>query len=353
MKKTALNAYHKELGAKCVDFHGWELPIQYNSIIKEHEAVRNNCGIFDCSHMGQVFVEGPQAHEFINYVISNKFENMTDGKGVYSPLLYENGTFVDDLIVYALNPQKVLIIVNASNVEKDFEWLKKHQSNFDINISNQSDNYSLLAIQGKNASSYIHNVFPDIFENLESFCVKETTFNGSSCFIAKTGYTGEPGIEVIIQNDAATSLMKSFIDNGVSPCGLGARDSLRLEKGYSLYGNEIDDSTNALEAGLAWTVKFDKENFIGKDALEKIKISGNKRKLIGFKVLDRAIARHGDKFIDDSGKEIGIITSGIFSPSLKQPIGLGYIESSYSEDTVKIQLSKKVATAEFCKRSFL
>jgi aminomethyltransferase len=353
MKRTALYEVHKKLGAKLVDFHGWELPIQYNSILKEHIAVRESTGIFDCSHMGQIFVKGKDAHKFTDFLITNSFQNKEDGEGVYSPLLYENGTFVDDLICYALHPDKVLMIVNASNVDKDFEWMQKHSAEFDVELENASEEFSLLAIQGKTAASIIDQLFPDCYSNLKTFSVAEKTYAGAKCFIAKTGYTGEAGVEVIIKNEAAPALLEKCVELGVAPCGLGARDSLRLEKGYSLYGNEIDDTTNALEAGLKWTVKFDKGDFIGKEALLKIQEEKPKRKLIGFKAKGRFIARHGDIVVDKNENPIGVVTSGIFSPSLKEPIGLAYINRDYAEDSIILKMNKKTGEAEITKRSFV
>jgi aminomethyltransferase len=353
MNKTALNDVHKKLGAKLVDFHGWELPIQYKSILKEHAAVRESTGIFDCSHMGQIFIKGKDAHRFTDFLITNKFQNKKDGEGVYSPLLYENGTFVDDLICYALHPDKVLLIVNASNVDKDFAWIQKHSQDFEVSLENASEEFSLLAIQGKTAAAVIETLFPDTYENMTSFSICEKEYEGQKCFIAKTGYTGETGVEVIIKNEGAPSLMEKAVEYGAIPCGLGARDSLRLEKGYSLYGNEIDDTTNALEAGLKWTVKFDKGNFIGKEALLKIQEEKPKRKIIGFKAKGRFIARQGDVVLDLNEKPIGIVTSGIFSPTLKEAVGLAYVDSNYSEATVLLKMNKKMGEADITKRMFV
>ena len=353
MKKTALNEVHQKLGAKLVDFHGWELPIQYNSILKEHSAVRDGVGVFDCSHMGQIFIKGPDAHKFTDYLVCNKFSNMIEGEGVYSPLLYENGTFVDDLICYALHPDKVLLIVNASNVEKDYNWILKNKEGYEVSVENASDEFSLLAIQGKTAAVLLEKIFPKIYEAQAKFSIVESNTFGDKCFIAKTGYTGEEGVEVIIKNKHAAKLLEQCVEFGATPCGLGARDSLRLEKGYSLYGNEIDETRNVLEAGLKWTVDFDKENFIGKKALLKIQEDRPTRKLIGFKAKGRFIARHGDIIMDHNQKEIGVVTSGIYSPTLKEPIGLAYIDRTYTEKTIVLKMSKKVGEADITKRTFV
>jgi len=353
MKKTALNEVHKKLGAKLVDFHGWELPIQYNSILKEHSAVRERVGVFDCSHMGQLFIKGPDAHEFTDYLICNKFQNMKDGAGVYSPLLNEKATFIDDLICYALHPDKVLLIVNASNVEKDYNWILDQQEGFDVNVENASDEFSLLAIQGKTAPDVLEKLFPDVYDSQEKFSILETNVLGHKCFVAKTGYTGEEGVEVILKNEYAPELLEKCVELGVTPCGLGSRDSLRLEKGYSLYGNEIDENCNALEAGLKWTVKFDKDKFIGKEALLTIQKNRPTRKLVGYKALGRFIARHGDIVMDHNENEIGVVTSGIFSPTLKEPIGLAYIDIDYERETIVLKMNKKSGEAKITKRSFV
>lgn len=355
MQKTALYNLHTELKAKIVDFHGWALPIQYQSILKEHLAVRENSGIFDCSHMGQFFLEGADTHSYIDSMISNQFLNIDIEKGVYSPLLYENGTFVDDLIAYKLSDTEALIIVNASNIEKDFAWFQQHlkNSSLNVNLRNESEQYSLLAVQGKQVANVIDQVFPDLFQSLNSFQIRQLEFQDEICYIAKTGYTGESGIEIIVKNQQAESIMRSFLDAGVQPCGLGARDSLRLEKGYSLYGNDIDDSSNALEAGLSWTVDFDKENFIGKQALLDLKQNGLKRKFIGFKMIGRNISRSGDQILNSENQVIGKVTSGVFSPLLKQGIGLAYIDRDYKEPKIQIQMNKKIGEAEVTKRCFV
>ena len=353
--KTALYDNHVKHGGRIVDFAGWDLPVQYESMIKEHMAVREAAGVFDCSHMGQFFVSGPDAYGFVNYMISNNLDKVGEGRGLYSGLLYENGTFVDDIIVYVRSKTDIFIVVNAANIDKDLAWFSEHLSisGFDAKIENRSEEYSLLAVQGPKASEHLEKFFPGVYEGLSTFGHAEIGFEGGSGFMCRTGYTGEAGVELIVENAVAPALFDSLVESGVVPCGLGARDSLRLEKGFSLYGHEITDRTNAIEAGLAWVCDLSKENFIGKDALLKIKEDGAQRKLVGFKALTRPIPRDGDVFVDDEGNELGIICSGSMSPVLNCGIGLGYLPKSFEGSTVKVQTKRKLMEVELCKRTFV
>ncbi len=353
--KTALYESHLARGGRIVDFAGWDLPVQYESMIKEHMAVRQEAGIFDCSHMGQFFVSGKDAYDFVNFMISNNLDKVGAGRGLYSGLLYENGTFVDDIIVYVRSKTDIFIVVNASNIEKDYAWFTQNLklSNFEAKIENRSSEYSLLAVQGPKAPTYLDKFFPGHYGKLETFGHAEISYAGGSGFMCRTGYTGEAGVELIVENKIAPKLFNDLIDAGVTPCGLGARDSLRLEKGFSLYGHEINDKTNALEAGLGWVCDLSKKNFIGKTALEKIKAVGTTRKLVGFKATTRPIPREGDIFVDDNGAQIGIICSGSMSPILDCGIGLGYLPKSYTGSTVKVQTKRKLMEVELCSRTFV
>lgn len=353
--KTALYDNHVKHGGRIVDFAGWDLPVQYESMIKEHMAVREDAGIFDCSHMGQFFVSGPDAYDFVNFMISNNLDKVGEGRGLYSGLLYENGTFVDDIIVYVRSRTDIFIVVNAANIDKDYAWFseKLAVSDFDAKLDNRSDEFSLLAVQGPKAPEYLEKFFPGTYEGLSTFGHADIEFDGGKGFMCRTGYTGEAGVELIVENSIAPALFDALIDSGVTPCGLGARDSLRLEKGFSLYGHEITNETNAIEAGLGWVCDLSKESFIGKEALEKIKAEGTARKLVGFKSTTRPIPRDGDVFVDDNGNEIGIVCSGSMSPMLNCGIGLGYLPKSFEGTVAKVQTKRKLMEVELCKRTFV
>lgn len=354
LQKTALLDTHIKHGGRIVDFGGWALPVQFSSMIKEHKAVRNEAGLFDCSHMGQFFISGPDAYAYVQHMISNDLDKIEAGRGLYSGLLYENGTFVDDIIVYLQDKENIFIVVNAANIDKDFAWFESHKGDYNVTLENKSDEYSLLALQGPTAPEFVEKFFPGIYTDMPTFGHAAIEFNGASGFVCRSGYTGEAGVEIIIKNEAAPALFDAIVEAGVLPCGLGSRDTLRLEKGFSLYGHEITDETNALEAGLAWVCGLKtKSDFIGKAALDKIKAEGKERKLIGFTVTERPIARDGEEFIDADGKVIGKITSATHSPILKQGIGLGYLPVGYDQDTVQIKTARKVITATLCKRIFV
>jgi aminomethyltransferase len=354
-QKTALYEYHKELKARLVDFAGWDMPIQYNSILKEHESVRENCGLFDCSHMGQFFVSGADAQTFIGQLITNSLDRIKVGKAIYSPMLYDNGTFVDDLIVYWLADQSFMLVVNASNIDKDFAWMQGviDKFKFEVELKDRSSELSLLAIQGPTSPDLINAHLNGVFDELGSFEFKEIDFDGVDAWCCRTGYTGEKGVEVILPNEKAIALMKTFVDAGAAPCGLGARDTLRLEKGYSLYGNEIDDAHDPFTAGLKWTVDMSKSDFVGKGPLEAILKDGGPQKLVGYKVDGRALARHGAKVLNSEDQEIGVVTSGAFSPTLKQGIGLAYIHSDHQEDYIFLEVRNKKIEAKIHSRSFV
>ena len=331
LKKTPFYNIHVNLGARLVDFAGFSMPVQYESIIKEHEAVRNKAGVFDVSHMGEFLLEGKDVISFLQYVMINDLKLLEPTKGQYSCMCYENGTVVDDLVYYEEEPERFRMIVNASNVEKDFQWLNEHIGSKDVKITNLSLERCRLAFQGPKSDEYLQPLVDVDLSSINRFYFAHTTLNGAPIFIARTGYTGERGFEISFDNKYAEKIWNDLTKTGASPAGLGARDSLRLEATYSLYGHEISDSITPIEAGLFWLVK-PKEgiDYIGKETLLKQKSEGTDRIIVGLNLLDRGIIReHYKIFI--KGKEIGYVTSGGYSPTLKKTIGLGLVEKQYSE----------------------
>ena len=331
LKKTPFYNIHVNLGARMVDFAGFSMPVQYESIIKEHEAVRNKAGVFDVSHMGEFLLEGKDVISFLQYVMINDLKLLEPTKGQYSCMCYENGTVVDDLVYYEEEPERFRMIVNASNVEKDFQWLNEHIGGRDVKITNLSLERCRLAFQGPKSDEYLQPLVDVDLSSINRFYFAHTTLNGAPIFIARTGYTGERGFEISFDNKYAEKIWNDLTKTGASPAGLGARDSLRLEATYSLYGHEISDSITPIEAGLFWLVK-PKEgiDYIGKETLLKQKSEGTDRIIVGLNLLDRGIIREHYK-IFKNGNEIGFVTSGGYSPTLKKTIGLGLVEKQYSE----------------------
>jgi len=352
LKKTALYDAHLAHGGRMVDFGGWSLPVQYLSVIREHEAVRGACGVFDTSHMGQLFVRGKGSVPFLQKLLSNNVDRIGAGRSIYSGLLTEAGTFVDDLIANRVSDEEFLLVVNASNIDKDEAWIRKHAAGFEVTVENASETLSMLAIQGKTAPALLEKLFPGEYGKLGSFSFSRAAWKGAPAFFCRTGYTGEAGVEVILPNEAAPALFEAVLAAGAVPCGLGSRDSLRLEKGYSLYGHEIDDTTNALEAGLGWTVDFSKPDFIGKSALAAVKAEGPKRRLVGLVMEERGVPRNGYPVHGLGGEAIGAVTSGTFGPSLKENIALAYVPAAYREPQVKVAIRDKQLTARITKRDF-
>jgi aminomethyltransferase len=327
-RRTALFDSHKRLGGRIVDFHGWELPVQYESIIKEHDAVRNRCGLFDVSHMGQVFVTGPQALTFLQKVNANDISKIVPGKAIYSHLPNEKGGVVDDVIVSCLAPSRYLVVVNAATADKDFAWFQKQAAGLDVTLDNRSEDYGMVAVQGPKAAELIALLAPKAAA-LPRFGALELELYGQPCFITRTGYTGEDGAEFIVPNEIVVRVWEDLLAQGQSygaaPCGLGARDVLRLEAGYLLYGQDLDDDHTTYEANYGWVVKLDKGDFIGKAALARQKTDGVKRKLTGVRLLERGVPRAGAPVLVD-GREAGTLNSATFSPSLQAGIGVGYLD---------------------------
>ncbi|MFW5994341.1 MAG: glycine cleavage system aminomethyltransferase GcvT [Halanaerobiaceae bacterium] len=332
MKKTALNQLHHNLGAKMIDFGGWEMPVQYTGIIEEHQAVRNNCGLFDVSHMGEIEITGPGSTSYVNQLVTNQVD-VEVGRVIYTPMCYEDGGIIDDLLVYRIEQDHYMLVVNASNKDKDFEWISKNAP-ADVKVEDLSDNYCLLALQGPKSEEVLSALVDFDLSELKTFRLVEQKVDRHEMIISRTGYTGEDGFELYLNPEDAESIWDSIIDAGenfgIMPAGLGCRNTLRLEAALCLYGNDIDEKTNPLEAGLSWTVKLDKEDFYGKSALLEAKNAGIDRKLVGFILKDRGIARHGYD-IEVDGKKVGFVTSGSFSPTLDENIGMGYLEEEFTD----------------------
>ncbi|MBC30776.1 MAG: glycine cleavage system protein T [Muricauda sp.] len=340
MKTTALNGTHKALGAKMVEFAGYEMPVSYEGVKAEHETVRKAVGVFDVSHMGEFLIEGPKALDLIQKVTSNDASKLTIGKAQYSCLPNEVGGIVDDLIVYRVKEETYLLVVNASNIEKDWNHISKYNKDIGAEMRNISDGYSLLAIQGPKAVEAMQSLSSIDLSDIKFYNFVVGDFAGiEHVIISATGYTGSGGFEIYCKNSEVKQVwdkvLEAGADFGIKPIGLAARDTLRLEMGYCLYGNDIDDTTSPLEAGLGWITKFTKD-FVNSEALAKQKEAGVSRKLVGFEMKEKAIPRHGYDITDAQGNKIGRVTSGTMSPSLEKGIGLGYVPTAYSKEGEEI-----------------
>ncbi|MEC8274137.1 MAG: glycine cleavage system aminomethyltransferase GcvT [Bacteroidota bacterium] len=357
MKTTALTQKHIDLGAKMVLFAGYNMPVHYKGVTVEHLNVRNKVGVFDVSHMGEFFVEGPNALELIQRVTSNDVSALVDGQVQYSCMPNLDGGIVDDLLVYRFNTDKYMLVVNASNIEKDWNWICQFNTNKAI-ISNLSDEYSLLAVQGPAASQVLQSLTSIDLSAMKYYTFALADFCGfKDVIISATGYTGAGGFEIYFPNSIAKSIWESILESGksygIQPIGLAARDTLRLEMGFCLYGNDIDDETSPLEAGLTWITKFN-NNFNYSKELQLEKENGVKRKRVGFEMLDRGIARNGYIILNEKDDEIGFVTSGTMSPSLQKSIGMGYVNSEYTKSDTKlyIQIRNKKLKAQVVKLPF-
>ncbi len=357
MKNTALSHIHEQLGAKMVPFAGYNMPVSYEGVNAEHETVRNAVGVFDVSHMGEFLITGPNALELIQKVCSNDVSKLVDGQAQYNCLPNETDGIVDDLIVYKFEEGKYLLVVNASNIDKDWEWISKHNT-MGAEMRNLSDDYSLLAIQGPKAVEAMQSLTSEDLSAIKFYHFKVADFAGIEyVIISATGYTGSGGFEIYCKNSEVeqvwNKIMEAGKDFGIKPIGLAARDTLRLEMGYCLYGNDINDTTSPLEAGLGWITKFTKD-FINSENLKKQKEEGVKRKLIGFELNERGIPRHDYEIVDKEGKNIGIVTSGTMAPSLSKGIGMGYVttENSAPGTEIFIQIRNKPVAATIVKTPF-
>lgn len=357
MKNTALTHVHESLGAKMVPFAGFNMPVQYEGVNIEHETVRNGVGVFDVSHMGEFFLKGENALALIQKVTSNDASKLIDGKAQYSCLPNNEGGIVDDLIVYKIADNHYMLVVNASNIEKDWNWIAKH-NDLGVEMINNSDDYSLLAIQGPKAAEAMQSLTSIDLINMPYYSFQIGEFAGvKDVIVSATGYTGSGGFEIYFKNEDAELIWNKVFEAGASfgikPIGLAARDTLRLEMGFCLYGNDINDTTSPLEAGLGWITKFDKE-FTNSANLKKQKEAGVSRKLVGFELIERGIPRHDYEIVDADGNIIGIVTSGTQSPSLGKAIGLGYVPTALSapDSEIYIRIRNKDLKAKVVKLPF-
>jgi aminomethyltransferase len=357
MKNTALTQKHIDLGAKMVPFAGYNMPIQYKGLKHEHEIVRTGVGVFDVSHMGEFFIRGEKALELIQKISSNDASKLIPGKAQYSCMPNHDGGIVDDLIIYMIAENDYLLVVNASNIEKDWNWISKHNT-MGAELINDSADYSLLAIQGPKAAEAMQSLTQTDLTNIKFYTFEKGDFAGcNDVIISATGYTGSGGFEIYVKNKDAEKVWDKVLqagsDFGIEPIGLGARDTLRLEMGYCLYGNDIDDTTSPLEAGLGWITKFTKD-FINAEALAKQKEEGVKRKLVAFELIDKGIPRKDYPITDGDMNVIGRVTSGTMSPSLNKAIGLGYVSTDFSslDTSIFIQIRNKSIQAKVVKLPF-
>jgi aminomethyltransferase len=358
MKYVALNDLHTSLGAKMIEFAGYNMPVLYTNLIQEHLAVRNSVGVFDVSHMGEFVLKGPKALDLIQLITSNDASKLTDGKVQYTCMPNNQGGIVDDLLVYRWSQDEYYLVVNASNIEKDWNWIKENNT-FGVEMQNMSDDLSLFAVQGPNAIKVLQKLTDVNLSNMEyyTFC-GGTMANCEDVIISNTGYTGAGGFEIYVWNKDAHKMWEAIFEAGkefnIMPVGLGARDTLRLEKGFCLYGNDINDETSPIEAGLGWITKFTKP-FINHEHHKNIKENGASKKLVGFELIDRGIPRQHYIIKDADGNKIGEVTSGTQSPSLNKAIGMGYVTAPFSKtDTeIYIEIREKLVKAKVVKVPFL
>ncbi|HTK81304.1 MAG TPA: glycine cleavage system aminomethyltransferase GcvT [Bacteroidota bacterium] len=360
MKRTAFTAIHQQLGAKLVEFGGYEMPVSYSGIIEEHRTVRTTVGMFDVSHMGEFEIRGKDRLALVQRVTTNDASKLTDGKVQYSSMCYSDGGIVDDLLVYQMG-EKFMLVVNASNCAKDLSWIQSNAGGLDVEIADVSDSVSLLAVQGPKSLDTLKKLTSVDLASMPYYAFAKGNLAGVGMIISRTGYTGELGFELYFDSSVATAqtvwnaIMDAGKEWGIKPVGLGARDTLRLEMGFCLYGNDIDQTTNPLEAGLGWITKLEKGNFIGRDALVKAKEEGLKRKLVGFTLDDaKAFPRHGYE-IRANGSAAGVVTSGTVSPILEKGIGMGYVSKGSAEagHSLNVIIRGKEMKADVVKLPFI
>lgn len=357
MKTTPLLEEHQKSNAKLVEFAGWQMPVQYEGILQEHQSVRTKAGIFDVSHMGEFFVSGKDSTVFLNSLIPQEIENLYAGKAIYCQLTNENAGIIDDLLIYRLENNEYLLIVNASRLDVDLDWLNAHKKAFDVKIENKSDYYALIAIQGPNAVKIMDK--SEFTDHPPFMHIAKCNLLGKKVYVSRTGYTGEDGFEILVKNEDAPTIWQRLLENGqefgIKPIGLGARDTLRLEAALLLYGNDMNDSTTPLEAGLKWSIaKNKKSDYIGKEKIQTQLKDGIDKKLIGFKLLDKGIAREGATILRNE-KVLGKVTSGGFSPIDKKGFGLGYINDTNLklDDKIEIEVRGRKIPAIIAKRPFV
>ena len=355
LKQTCLHSRHVALGAQMSPFGGFDMPIQYKGIVEEHNAVRNHCGVFDVSHMGEVEVKGADAERFVNHIFTNDVRGAENGKCLYGMMLNPTGGVVDDLLVYKRSDNDFFLVINAANIDKDVDWIMSHRDGFDVEINHLSEFYGELAIQGPEAEKIITEKLGIECAEHSFYTFKETQYEGNEIIISRTGYTGEDGFEIYASNEVTCKIWDKLLETGlVEPCGLGCRDTLRFEVGLPLYGDELTDEISPIEAGLGIFVKADKPEFIGKEAIIKQKEEGVSRKLVGIELLDRAIPRHGYEVLNDADEVIGAITTGYRGISVDKSIAMALIDSRYSavDTPVKVRIRRKVFPAIVVKKKF-
>jgi aminomethyltransferase len=364
MKTTVFKEKHEEMGAKMVPFAGFYMPVQFEGVNAEHETVRNALGVFDVSHMGEFWVEGPRALDLIQWISSNDASVLTDGKVQYTCFPNDTGGIVDDFLVYRFNDEKFLLVVNAANIDKDWKWVNKQNEKFGAKLTNASDHISQLAVQGPLALQAMQKLTNEDVLNMPFFTFRELKFAGvDDVIFSTTGYTGSGGCEIYVKNEDGLKVYEAVMEAGkefgIKPIGLAARDTLRLEAGLCLYGNDIDDTTSPIEAGLGWATKFtDEKNFVNRENLLNQKTEGVTRRLVGFEVLERGIPRKGYNLLDANNNVIGHVTSGTMSPTLKKPIGMAYIQKPFAKAGTEVfveirgkALKSTVVKLPFYKRS--
>ncbi|RAQ96523.1 glycine cleavage system aminomethyltransferase GcvT [Thermogemmatispora tikiterensis] len=373
LKRTPLYEQHQALGARMVEFGGWEMPLQYSSILEEHRAVRTRAGLFDVSHMGEFQVEGPEALPFLQYLVPNDVGRLAINQALYTTLCLPTGGVIDDLLVYRLEAERYMVVVNAANIAKDLAWFQEQAQRFSaLQIADRSQATALLALQGPEAQAILQPLASVDLATIRYYRCLPGSVAGLACLISRTGYTGEDGFELYCEAEQAPVLWERLLaagkERGLVPAGLGARDTLRLEAGYCLYGHELTEQTNPLEAGLAWTVKFEKGDFIGREALLQVREQGPARKLMGLEMVERRVPRGGYTIYDSdtggesgssgaNGRAIGVVTSGAPSPTLNKSIGMGYVEAARAipERLVQVEigdrrLAARLVTLPFYKR---
>lgn len=353
-KRTCLYHKHVALGALMQPFGGYDMPIQYSSIIEEHNAVRNECGVFDVSHMGEVTVKGKDAERYVNHIFTNDITNAPIGKIYYGMMLYPDGGTVDDLLVYKMAPNDFFIVINASNIDKDVKWMQENSAGFDIELTDCSDDYGQLAVQGPKSEDVMQSVLNLGCKELEFYTVKTIDMEGESVIISRTGYTGEDGFEIYASHDFIIRQWDKLLESGrVKPCGLGCRDTLRFEVGLPLYGDELSETISPVMAGLGMFCKLEKSEFIGKEAIAKQKAEGIKQKIVGIELTDKAIPRHGYDVLFN-GYKIGEVTTGYHTISTDKSVCMALIASEYSKigTEVDIQIRKKTFKGIVTKKKF-
>jgi aminomethyltransferase len=358
LKQTPLNDVHVALGAKMVDFAGFNMPVLYHNLIEEHNAVRNSVGMFDVSHMGEFFIEGPQAYDLLQWVTSNDVSALSNSRVQYTCIPNDKGGIVDDALLYKINDTKYMLVVNASNIDKDLAWING-QNKWDAKVTDLSNDYALLAVQGPKATGMLQGLTEHVLADIPYYHFAIGAFAGiENVIISNTGYTGSGGFELYVSNKDAVAMWNKVMEAGkaynIIACGLGCRDTLRLEKGFCLYGNDINDSTSPIEAGLGWITKFD-HPFVMSEYHLAIKTNKPSKKLVGFELIDRGIPRKDYPIVDANGEEIGVVTSGTQSPSLGKAIGMGYVSTENSKTGTELYISirNKNIKAVVCKLPFL